>query len=184
MLSRDEAIVLLKKYIREDYYLRRSYIVESILKKLAKRLNKDEQVWGLTGLLHNIDYEYTSENFQERGLLAEKILSGLIPEEGINAIKGNNYLHTNYAPVTSLDRSLIATTELTELIFEIIKYSKKHNITIVDVKGVYEKYKDEDNFPDINRKRIKIIEDVGIDIEEFIKISLYAIIKVKDQINL
>ncbi len=184
MLRRTQAIALLKKYIHDDSMIKKSLASEAILKNLAKRFHKDDELWSLTGLLHNIDYEYTSENPEDRGILSEKILSGLIKEEGVNAIKGNNYLHTEYSPVTSLDRSLIATSEITNFIFEIIKFCEKNDKKVIDIQLMIKKYKDSDFAVNVIRNRIKVITDVGLNLEEFFKISLKSIIDIKDQLNL
>ncbi len=184
MLSRSQAIALLKKYIHDDYIIRKSLATEVILKNLAKRLHKDEELWGLTGLLHNIDYEYTSEKPEDRGILAEKILSGLIKESAINAIKGNNYLHTEYSPVTSLDRTLIATSEIVTFMFEIIKHCEKNDENVIDIKLIFEKYNNKEFAPDVKRNRIKVITDVGLDIDEFFKITLKSIIEIKDELGI
>ncbi len=184
MISRPEAITLLKKYIHSSHNLKRSFANEAILKKLAIRLNKNEDLWGLTGLLHNIDYEYTEENPEERGNLSEKILSDLLPESGVNAIKGNNYLYTDYMPLTSLDKGLIASSEITELIFEAVKYCYNKNEKEIDFIFLYTKYNDEKFATKIKRKKIKMIVDLGIQEEEFLKIALKSIIEIKDQLEI
>lgn len=184
MLSRPQAIVLLKKYIHDENIIKKSLAAEAILKNLAKNLHKNEELWALTGLLHNIDYEYTSDNPQDRGVLSEKILSGLIKEEAVNAIKGNNYLHTEYAPVTSLDRSLIATSEMTNLMFKIIKFCEKNNENVIDMQLIFEKYNNKEFAPDVKRNRIKVINDVGLDLKEFFKITLKSIIEIKEELEI
>jgi len=184
MLSREEAITLFKKYIRDEYFIKRALLSEAILRNLANVLNKDEKLWALTGFLHNIDYEYSQGNPEDRGILSEKLLSGLVPEETINAIRANNYIYTNYAPVTALDKSLIATTEITDLMFEIIKNTQDKNQKVIDIPEIFDKYKNRDFASKIKRKRIKIIEDVGIKLEDFIKITLKSVIEIKDELGL
>ena len=108
MISREEAFLLLKKYLRDEDNIRYSLAVEAVLREIANRLDRDEELWGLTGLLHNLDYEYTITEPEKRGSLSAQLLEDLIPEPGVNAIKANNYMHTDYIPITSLDKSLIA----------------------------------------------------------------------------
>ena len=109
MLSRNEAINILQRFLINDENIKKSYAAEAILKNIAKFLNKDQELWARVGLLHNIDYEMTKGDPEKRGVLAETFLKDLLPDEGINAIKADNYIHTDYVPVTSLDRVTIAT---------------------------------------------------------------------------
>ncbi len=183
MISREEAIVLLKKYLKDEENINKSYAVELILKKLARVLNKDEELWGLTGLLHNIDYEYTLENPEQRGTLASQMIGGLLPDKSVNAVKGNNYMHTDYVPVTSLDKCLIATVTMVDLLFAIIKSTPLKNISDVNLRLVTIKYKDPDFAQRFNRKRIEIIADIEIEIEDFFKISLDSLIELSNKIN-
>ena len=108
MITRDEAFVLIKKYLRHEDNIRKSLAVEAILREIAKKLERNADLWGLTGLLHNIDYEYTSTEPESRGVLSAQLLEDLLPEKAVNAIKANNYTHTDYIPTTSLDKSLMA----------------------------------------------------------------------------
>ena len=57
MINRDESFALLGKYLKDDKLLKHSLAVEAILVKMARNLEEDERVWGLTGLLHDLDYE-------------------------------------------------------------------------------------------------------------------------------
>lgn len=94
MLSRDQAVKLVKKYLKEQDNIRLAVAVEAILRKIAEVNNKDQELWGITGLLHNLDYEYCGSNYQDRGIISNQILDGIIPENTINAIKSNNYVYT------------------------------------------------------------------------------------------
>ena len=182
MISREEALVVLKKYIQDKKTIHKSILTELILRDLSKRLNEDENLWGLTGLLHNIDYEYTEENLQERGNLSSKILTGLIPKEGINAIKGLNYKHTKYLPIESLDKALISTTSLTDLLLKILEYDLNESKLEYKASFLYERYKDQSFAPKVDRNRIKVIEDIGFTIEEFLKISVNYLNDISKQI--
>ena len=81
MLDRNEAFILIKKYLRNRNSIRISLAAEAILKELAKKLYKNEELWGLTGLLHNIDYEYTLNDPEKRGVISSQILDGLLPKK-------------------------------------------------------------------------------------------------------
>ncbi|HID91423.1 TPA: HDIG domain-containing protein, partial [Candidatus Bathyarchaeota archaeon] len=64
--------------------------VEAIMRSLARHLGEDEELWGITGLLHDIDYEATEASMERHGLVAERLLSGAVPDAVIRAIKAHN----------------------------------------------------------------------------------------------
>jgi len=117
MINREEAFALLKKYLsRNDKMMKHSLAVEAIMKEMAGRLDKDAELWSLTGLLHDLDYEYTQKELEKHANLSAQILEGLLPERGVNAIKAHNYMHTDYIPTTSLDKALIAADAFSGLV--------------------------------------------------------------------
>ncbi|HER45412.1 MAG TPA: HDIG domain-containing protein, partial [Thermoplasmatales archaeon] len=64
-MTRDEALPLLNKNLRTENLKKHSFAVEAILEDMAKKLGEDSQLWGLTGLLHDLDYDFT-KNEPER----------------------------------------------------------------------------------------------------------------------
>ena len=108
MIIRDEALQLLKRHLKNENLLKHSFAVEAILKEMADILKKDEELWGLTGLLHDLDYEYTKQNPEKHAITTAEILEELLPTEAINAIKAHNYQQTMQIPQTSLDKALIS----------------------------------------------------------------------------
>jgi len=88
MLTEKEALSLVKKNITKRNTLYHMIAVEAIMKSVARHLGENEKLWGLTGLLHDIDYEKTEGNPEEHGLLSEEILSNFdVPEEVIRAMQ-------------------------------------------------------------------------------------------------
>ena len=101
MLTRDEAFELLKKNLRTENLIKHSLAVEAILEDMAKKLGEDPQIWGLTGLLHDLDYDFTKEEPQKHSQITVKVLADLLPLESINAIKAHNYQLASLAGATS-----------------------------------------------------------------------------------
>lgn len=99
MLTREEALTLVKKNVTKRNILYHMIAVEAIMKRSAGSLGENEKLWGLTGLLHDIDYERTEGNPEKHALLSEEILSNFdVPEEIIRAIKAHNFTHTHVKP--------------------------------------------------------------------------------------
>ncbi len=183
IISREEALALLRKYIRDQEILKNSLAVELILKELAKKLQKDEELWGLVGLLHNLDYEYTKLDPGNRGSLSTQLLDGLLPENAVNAIKANNYMYTSYIPTTTLDKTLITAEATTGFIFASLKAIPSKNILDLDINFLLEKFNDSDFAPELNRSRIKLCLDVGFELEEFLGLCLKILKYFSSKIN-
>jgi predicted hydrolase (HD superfamily) len=184
MINREEALVILRKYLKDADNIRYSFAVETLLRDLAKRLGRDEDLWGLVGLLHNIDYEYTAGNLEQRGTLSAEVLEGLLPENGVNAIKANHYTHTDYIPTTTLDKALIAGSAVVGLIVTISRFIPSKEISDVTIETVINKFQDPEFAARYNRSRIKLCSDIGIDLKDFLGLSLLLLQKIADDIDL
>ena len=184
MINREEAISLLKKYLRDEDNIRYSFAVEAILREIAKQLERDEEVWGLTGLLHNLDYEYTHSEPEKRGILSAQLLEDLLPKRAVNAIKANNYTHTEYIPTTSLDKSLISVDAVTALIITTARSLPSKKLSEVNINILMDKLDDPNFAVKANRSRIQLCVDIGIEIEAFLKLSLEVLKKMSDILNL
>ena len=184
MINREEAFILIKKYLKDEDNIKYSLAVEAILRELANILERNEEIWGLVGLLHNLDYEYTSSDPEKRGTLSAQLLDDLLPERAVNAIRSNNYTHTDYIPTTSLDKSLIAVDATARLIFATIHTIDSKKITDVNLEKLMNKFLDSSFASRINRNKIQLCNDVGIDLETFLKLSLDILKKKSEELNL
>ena len=184
MINRKEALNLIKKYLRESDNIKHSFATEAVLKEIAKLLNKDENLWGLSGLLHNLDYEFTDNHPEQRGTLSAQLLEDLLPNNAINAIKANNYLYTDYIPVTLLDKSLIAVVALAGLIIATARSMPSSRLSEVNLEVLVEKFKDETFAQRYDRSRIKLCTDTGIELGSFFNFSLIKLKEISDQIGI
>ncbi len=183
MISREEAFALLKKYIKDDKLLKHSMAVEAILTAVARKLVKDEEMWGLTGLLHDLDYEYTQKEPERHANLSAQILADLLPEEAINAIRGHNYKHTDYLPTTSLDKSLIAADAVSGLIIATALVIPSKTIAEVKLETLINKFNDTSFARGCSRAKIELILDAGIDVEAFLDLSLNALKEISNELG-
>ena len=73
--SRDEAFALLTEYNESENLVRHALAVEAVMRHMARKHGEDEEVWGVIGLVHDLDYEKfpdrhctkTAEILRERG---------------------------------------------------------------------------------------------------------------------
>jgi predicted hydrolase (HD superfamily) len=175
MINRQQAFALIKKYLKDEENIKIALVVEKIMMKMAELLEKDKELWGLTGLLHNLDYEYCAGSPENKGVLTAQLLDGLIPENSVNAIKANNYMHTDYIPTTSLDKSLIAAVTGAGLIITVSRSIPSKKISDVDLARIVVKFHDSNFASRYNRNRVYLCEDLGMQLEFFLDLCLNSI---------
>jgi len=157
--SREEAFSLLKKHVLDDYQIKHSQMVGRVLEAYAKKFNEDENLWFLTGLLHDLDYyEFPEEHpqveikwFEEMGL----------PDELIHAVKAHALSLTGETPKTKLASCILATDELCGLIHA-YSLMRPNQYEGMEASSVLKKFKDKTFAAKINRKKIlKRVEVFG-----------------------
>jgi putative nucleotidyltransferase with HDIG domain len=184
MLTRTEAVPLLKKNLRTENLIKHSYAVEAILEDMAKRLGEDSQLWGLTGLLHDLDYDFTKSNPERHSQITVKVLYDLLPLEAINAIKAHNYQYTAQIPQTYLDKSLIAADAVSGLIIAAALVMPSKKLAEVTPKTLITKFKDKSFAAGCNRKRIELCEDMELELQMFLELSLNSLKRISDSLGL
>jgi putative nucleotidyltransferase with HDIG domain len=184
MLTRAEAIPLLKKNLRTENLIKHSYAVEAILEDVAKRLGEDPQVWGLTGLLHDLDYDFTKNDPERHSQITVKVLYDLLPLEAINAIKAHNYQYTAQIPQTYLDKSLIAADAVSGLIIAAALVMPSKKLAEVTPKTLEAKFKDKSFAAGCNRKRIELCADMEFELQTFLELSLNSLKRISDSLGL
>ena len=117
-ISREDALALLKKYNSESFHIQHALTVEGVMRWFAKELGhaEEEEFWGITGLLHDIDFEQFPE---EHCVKAPELLrEGGVSEEMIHAICSHGYgLCCDVEPTLEMEKVLYAADELTGLIW-------------------------------------------------------------------
>ena len=94
MMTREEAYTELTKYVDNKNLLKHMFSTEAVLILLAKHFDQDPGLWGLAGLLHDIDYEDTKEQPNIHSLKGAEMLDSMgFPEELVYAVKVHNERH-------------------------------------------------------------------------------------------
>ena len=184
MIARDQQIELLKKYLKSDNLIKHSIAVEAILLALAKKLHKPEDIWAATGLLHDIDYDFTKTEPHRHATMSAQILKGILPKEITNAIKSHNFRHTDKTPETSLDKALIAADAASGLVIATALIIPTKKLKDVTLNTLLNKYKDNSFARGCDRKRINLCEDFGLTHTDFLDISLQALISIDKDLGL
>jgi len=184
MITRDEAFRLVEENIGKKNIVKHMLAVEAIMRSLAKHFGEDENLWGLTGLLHDIDYEKTMNTPEKHGIIAEEILKGKVSEEILRAIKAHNFERTHVMPETRMEKALIACDAISGLLIACALVMPSKKLRDVKVKTVKKKFKDKDFARGADRKRILFCEEIGVPKEEFFDIALKGLQGIASELGL
>ena len=184
MLSREEALNLLNRYVSSRNLILHMVAVEAIMRGLAEKLGENVDEWGLVGLLHDIDFEITKTDPSRHTLEAEKILNGLLPENLIQSIKSHNHEYTSVLPEKPIDYALIAADAASGLIVACALVMPSKKLEEVKPKTLLKKFRQKDFARKVNRERIMMCERLGMSLEEFLEVSLESMKRVAGELGL
>lgn len=183
MISREEALALLRSYVSNDRNLKHCLAVEAIMRALARELGEDEGLWGLVGLLHDIDYEVVGKDLSRHGLVAAEVLKDLLPPEALDAIKAHNEL-TGYQSNSKLAYALKASDHISGLIVATALVMPHKKLEEVSVESVLKKFKQKDFARGVRRDRILYCGELGLTLERFTEIALNALKGIHEDLGL
>lgn len=184
MLTREEALSLAQAKIRDERYFKHLLAVEAIMKRLAERLGEDPEVWGLAGLLHDIDFEETRGDPSRHGVVAAEMLKDKVPSEVLEAIKAHNFEHTGVEPRSLMDKALIAADAVSGLLVACALVMPNKRLEEVKVSTVEKKYRSRDFARGVDRRRVAMCEQLGLSLSEFFELSLEALKQVAGELGL
>jgi len=182
--TREEALNLIKTNLSRKNMIYHTLAVEAIMRSLARSLGEDEELWELTGLLHDIDFEKTETIPERHGLVAEAILRDICPEEVVRAIKAHNAYHTKVAPKTKMEKALIASDAVSGLLVACALVMPSKKLKDVRSETVIKKFKDRDFARGADRERIMVCEEIGVPKEKFFEIALNGLKEVSSELEL
>ncbi len=187
MLERNEALKLVKKYVNTENSVKHMIATEAVMRGMADYFDEDADLWGIAGLLHDIDMEEVDyrnkpkkhgprsvEILKEEGVENERILDAVLahnPEAG----KETDSL---------MEKVIRAADPLTGLIVAATLISPDKDINKIDTDFVMRRFEEKRFATGANREIIKTCENFGMELEEFIKLSLEAMQGVSEELGL
>jgi len=184
MISREEAVKLLKQHVTSDNMLKHSFASEAVLRGIANKLCKNADEYGIAGLLHDIDVEITNADPYTHGPYAAKILTGKITDEMLDAIVMHNEVATGKERSTQFQHALAAGETITGLITATTLVYPDKKIESVKPKSVTKRMKQKAFAASVNRGNILECEKIGIPLEEFVELSINAMSEISGVLGL
>lgn len=152
--------------------------------RLAKHFDQDPDVWGLAGLLHDIDYNETKDLPEVHSLKGAEMLEELgLPEELVYAVKVHNDRH-GLLRVSLLDKALYATDPLTGLVVAGALIRPEKKLSVVDVQFLLKRFDEKSFARGANREQIAACSDLDLSLEEFLGYGLEAMQGIAEDLEL
>ena len=190
-LNRDQILKLVKEKINNKNLVSHCLAVEAIMRGLAEELNErdsnrrlDEDKWAMTGLVHDIDYGETAEEPEKHSLIGAEILKDLgFTDDIIYAVKAHNRMH-GLPFKNDLDKALYSADPISGLIVAAALIRPEKKLNAVNADSVLKRFGEKAFARGANRDQIMVCEELGISLEDFIKISLKSMQKIDKELGL
>lgn len=182
--TREQALELLKEYNKTPGLIKHGLAVEATMRHFAKHFNDDEELWGIIGLVHDLDYEQYPD---QHCVMTEKILrENNWPEEHIRAVLSHAWdICTDIKPESLLERTLYTIDELTGLVTTSALVRPTKSILDMKAKSVKKKWKDKRFAAKIDRSIIERgAEMLGMELTEIITLTIEGMCKIAGQLEL
>jgi len=185
-ITTEKAHELVQKYLKDKNNQIHSRESEVVLRALSRELKEDEEMWGLAGLLHDLDWEQTSENWNQHGIKTMDILKNEdceISKEVAHAISAHNEKHTEIVRESKLDYALAAGESDTGLIYA-YALMRPEKLEGMKASSLNKKFKDKKFAANVSRDLISDIEKIGLEKSKFFEISIKAMQSITSEIGL
>ena len=174
MPNREESWQLLREWTESDGLLKHMLAVEASMRAYARRFGEDEEKWGVTGLLHDMDYEKHPTPDEHPMVGVRELERRGYPEDVLEAIKG----HADYLDVpreTLMAKTLYAVDELSGFVTA-CALVRPERLDGLRAKSVKKKMKQKSFAASVSREDIvRGAEELGVNLDEHIDFVVAAL---------
>ncbi|MBR9984943.1 MAG: HDIG domain-containing protein [Desulfosarcina sp.] len=184
MPTREDALVLLKTYNRSESLIRHAFAVEGVMRYMARKYGEDEEVWGVVGLIHDLDYEQFPDQHCKK---TEAILrENSWPDSLIRAVVSHGWgICSDVKPTTQMEKVLFAIDELTGLVATSALVRPTKSVMDMKAKSVKKKWKDKRFAAGVDRSIIQRGADMlGVELGDLITDTIMGMREVAAEIGL
>lgn len=178
-LTYEDGMSLLKESGVTPSLLRHAIASAAVMKAFAKKLQQDEVLWEITGLLHDLDYPQTEQAPEKHGLESARQLQDKLPQEALEAIQRHNGEMNGTTPQTAFDFALRAGETVTGLI-SAAALMRPTGYEGMEVKSIKKKMKDKAFAANVKRSNIRECEQAGLQLDEFLALAISAMAHMSD----
>ncbi|MHB8104446.1 MAG: HD domain-containing protein [Dehalococcoidales bacterium] len=183
-MDRKEALESVRKNIANENLIKHMLATEAIMRALAVRLGGDEEEWGLTGLLHDIDVELCAGDMTTHSKIGADLVRKLGASDAIaKAILCHNEAH-GVKPETPMEKALFCADPLTGLITAAVLIRPEKKIATLEASSVRKRFKEKSFAAGASRENIARCSDIGLELDDFIALGLAAMKTIGPELSL
>lgn len=183
-MTRDEALDSISINVENQSTVKHMLATEAIMRALARRLGEDEEEWGLTGLLHDIDMELAEGDMSTHSKLGADLVRELGASEAMaRAILCHNEAH-GIPRETKLDKALFCADPLTGLVIAAALVRPDKKLAGVEASSLRKRFKEKSFAAGANREQISQCTEIGLELDDFIELGLEAMQRIADDLGL
>jgi putative nucleotidyltransferase with HDIG domain len=182
--TREEGLELFRKYNKSESLYRHALSVEAVMRYMARKHGEDEEMWGVIGLIHDLDYEmYPDQHCRMTEVIMRE--EGW-PEDYIRAVISHGYgICSDAQPQTLLEKTLYAIDELTGLVTTSALVRPSRSVLDMEAKSVLKKWNDRKFAAGVDRSVIeKGAADLGVELKDLVADAIAGMREVAEEIGL
>jgi putative nucleotidyltransferase with HDIG domain len=181
-MDREAALSLVREKTEKETTARHLISVEGVMRALARRLEEDEDAWGLVGLFHDLDQDQTHEDVERHAYqAAEWLREAGVSEEIVRGVLA--HAHEEHR-TDRMSRAIVHADALAGLLVAsaLVRPTKAEGMKVSSVK---KKLKEKAFAPGVNREEITGVEEgIGMPLDEFIAAGIEGLQSVAAEIEL
>lgn len=187
-MNRSDALALVKQYTKNPNLIKHMLAVEANMRALARYFKEDEELWGVAGLLHDLDYEmFKDEPSKHPSKVFDILVEKKVDEKIIQAIKSHAWRWQKQAPEPNgnMEWALYCCDDLTGFVIACALVRPDKKLASVKVKSIKKKWPQKAFAAGVHRDQVALCEKkLGIPLEEFWRISLESLQGISGELGL
>ena len=181
-MERSEALALMHEHIKTVNLRKHVLAVEIVMRALARRFGEDEETWGLAGLLHDLDFDYTKEQPELHTAETLRLLQSYdLAPDILHAIQA----HAGHVPLESkMDKAIYCADPVTGFIIACALMHPSKKIGNVNVPRMKKRFKDKRFAAGANREQMASCSSLGLELGDFLELSQKAMQEISGELGL
>lgn len=181
-MNREDAFVLLQEHLKNKNLIKHCLAVEACMRKFASHFGEDVDEWGMAGLLHDLDYEYTVDDPDNHSLKTADMLAPYeLSENIIHAIKAHNH---KVELQSHMDTALLTSDPTTGFITACALMHPDKKLKSLDLKFMKKRFKEKSFAKGASRDQMRECTAMGLELDDFLMMCLDAMLAIEGDLGL
>ena len=183
-MERSQALAIVNEYVKNPNLVKHMLAVEAAMRYYAEKLGEDVELWGITGLLHDFDWEVHPDAERHPLAGAPLLREHGVPEVIVRAIQAHGD-HTGFPRETTMEKALFAVDELTGLIIAVALVRPSRSLMDLTASSVKKKWKDKAFAAGTNREEMeKGAAEFGVELWQHVDDVILALRRIAPELGL